>query len=173
MNSKDITVLALLIASAVIISFLEGLLPLFVLMPGFKLGLANIVTLWVLYTFGLRQGMLVCVLRVFLGAVLFGKMFGPAFFMALSGAVGSTISMLLALRYLSVSFVGVSVIGATVHNCIQLIVAMYYIGSSEVLVFWPYLVVFAVLTGGVSGFLLCRLQKTVQFLSHYRDFKSY
>lgn len=173
MNIKNITVLAILIATAAMISFIESLLPLFIMLPGFKLGLANVVTLWVLYTFGLRQAMMVCVCRVLLAALLFGKMLGPAFFMAILGAVGATFAMAIALKYLPLSLIGVSVIGATIHNLVQLLVAMYYVGSSEVLIFWPYLVIFAVITGYISGFLIHRLQKNLKSLYQYKDFSSY
>ncbi|SDF21104.1 Gx transporter family protein [Sporolituus thermophilus] len=153
MHTRRMVLIALLTAVAGVLHAVEGWLPLPVAVPGAKLGLANIVSLVVLELFGWRAALLVGLLRVLLGTLLGGALLGPAFAMALSGAVVSTVVMAAALPRLCPPFslVGISVMGAAVHNIAQMLIAAIVVASPGLLWYLPYLLLFAVPTGLMTG----------------------
>lgn len=152
-NTRRMVLLALLIAMASVLHVVESWLPLPLPVPGIKLGLANIVSLIVITMFGWRDAMYVAILRVFLGALFGGIFLGPAFAMSISGAMGSTVVMALVYYYWHPNFslVGISIIGAVVHNMVQIIVAATLVSSITLLWYLPYLILFALPTGLATG----------------------
>lgn len=152
----------MLVALAAALHVGENFLPLPLPVPGLKLGLANIVTLFVVYCYTLREAMTVAVLRVVIGSLLGGGILGPAFAMGLTGAGASCLAMQYVRRHGAAVFspVGVSVIGAVVHNLTQLLVAAVLVQTPGLLYYyWPYLLLFAIPTGvatGVAGMALLR-----------------
>lgn len=144
--------LALLTVMAGVLHFVEASLPLPLPIPGCKLGLANIMSLYVLMRFGLQDALVVVVLRVLLGSLLSGTLLSSGFFMSFSGALAACLLMYIAKRYFTVfSVVGISVLGALAHNIAQLAVAALIIDSSAIWYYLPYLIIFAVLTGIFIG----------------------
>lgn len=156
--------LALLVAGAAALHTAEGWLPnplMVSLGPGAKLGLANVVTVAVVMHYGLRDALLVAVLRALLGSLLGGTFLTLGFFLSLSGAVVSAAGMGLAYLMLSnrLSAVGLSLLGALLHNLAQLTVASLLARHFGLFVHLPYLMVMAIPTGyfvGVMGALLGR-----------------
>ncbi len=73
METRKVVHMGMLIALAMILSFIESQIPAFVAIPGMKVGLANIAVVFALYTLGFRQALVVSVIRVFLSALLFGS----------------------------------------------------------------------------------------------------
>ena len=103
---------AVLAAMALALSYMENLLPtaLLVPLPGFKLGLANIVTVFALYYLGAAPAMAILVARCLLGAMFAGNV--PALFFSLMGGVLAMLIMILLHRLPGLSIYGVSVAGA-------------------------------------------------------------
>lgn len=164
MHIQRIILLALLTVMAGVLHFVEATLPLPLPIPGCKLGLANIISLYVLVRFGLKDALVVVVLRVLLGSLLSGTLFSSSFFMSFSGALAACLAMYVAYSYCAAfSLIGVSVLGAVAHNMAQLLVAGIIIDSSAIWYYLPYLILFAVMTGMATGlivhFLTERLRK--------------
>ena len=156
-NVKKIAFLGLFVSFALILSFLETLIPNMIPIPGFKLGLANFAVLLALYLFGIKEAAIVDLLRIVLAALLFGSMF--SFFYALSGASLAILIESLIKKTDKFSPVGVSIFGAVFHNLGQFILAVIIMRSFGVLYYLPFTLVFCVLTGFINGFLVNLLYK--------------
>lgn len=146
--------LALFTALAVVLHALEALLP--SPLPWFRLGLANILALVALYSYGGRAAWTVNLARVGLGALVLGRLFGPGFWLALAGCLAATATMVAAHRLAGRKLgpVGVSVLGAAAHACGQLAVAgpllIQHGGLWQLL---PLLLLMAVATGTLTGWV--------------------
>lgn len=165
-DTRRLIVLGLFVAVAGVLHAVEAWLPLPVPVPGVKLGLANIVSLVVIELYGWRQALAVAVARVVLGSLLGGALLGPSFALGLSGAAASTLAMAYAhARWRpALSLVGVSVLGAAVHNLAQIAVAALLVASAAIFWYLPYLALFALPTGLATGltaaYFLARLPRT-------------
>ncbi len=154
-STRRLVYLALLLAMATTLHVLEGLFPIPLPFPGVKLGLANIVTLLVLYLYDLRAAMTVAIARVFLGSLLGGTFFAPAFFLGLTGALISTLMMaLLVKKTTCFSPLGISLSGAVSHNLGQLLMASFLLQNQAIFFYLPILLLGAIPTGLVTGYLL-------------------
>jgi heptaprenyl diphosphate synthase len=153
-DTKRLTILSLFVAIAGVLHAVEGWLPLPAPVPGVKLGLANIISLVVIVRYGWRDALAVAAVRVVLGTLLGGVFLGPAFALGLSGALASTLAMAYACRRWrpALSLVGISVLGAAVHNLAQIAAAAVLVSSAALLWYLPYLVLFALPTGLATGF---------------------
>lgn len=153
MKTKRIVILGLFVAVAGVLHVVEAWIPLPLPVPGAKLGLANIVSLFVIVAYGWREALAVAVLRVFLGTLLGGVFLGPAFAMSMSGAIFSLFIMEYSYRnWRRFSLVGISVIGSVCHNLAQITVAAFLVSNSGIFWYLPYLVMFALPTGIATGF---------------------
>lgn len=151
MNIHKITLVGVLIASAVVIGYLESLIP-SVGIPGIKLGLANIVILITLYELGIKEAILVNVLRVVLVSLITGTLLSYGFLMSLAGAILSLGVMILFHTLIKkFSIIGVSVLGALFHIIGQIIVAMIFLESIYVLYYLPLIAVTSIITGVLVG----------------------
>ncbi len=166
-QAKAVSRCALLCALAMVLSYIEAIVPIYAVipLPGFKLGLANIVVLHAMKR-SKAQAALVMTVKVLLSFLLFGGV--TSFLFSLSGGVLSYLAMWLSVsfahRYLS--DIGHSVIGAFAHNSGQLIAAMLVMGSGGVISYYPFLIVSAVISGGICGLLL----NTIEWrLSHEKN----
>ena len=151
LTTKQLTLCALLTAMALALSYLENLFPLSLAIPipGVKLGLANIVTLFALYAMGPGQALLILLARCVLGALFAGNM--NALLFSLLGALCAMGVMILLSRRRGLSIYGVSVGGAAAHNCGQIAAAMLTLGNSAPLYYLPVLLAVPLLTGGLTG----------------------
>ncbi len=152
-RTKRLVLLALLVAMAATLHVLEGWLPVPMPVPGAKLGLANTISLLALVIFGWQEAVYIAIIRVLLGSLLGGVLFGPAFIMSMGGALISIIIMMhIHNNYSGVfSLVGVSVAGAVAHNLAQVTIAAIIVYSPGLLWYAPYLLLFAVPTGLFTG----------------------
>lgn len=165
MKKEKITrmaVLGLLTTMALILSYVESLLPpIWAAVPGIKIGLPNIIVILLLYKSGYKAAATVSFIRVFLVALLFGSMMTFAY--SLAGAVLSLTLMALCKRFNLFSPVGVSIVGGVTHNLGQILVAIALFDTVQL---GYYMIVLAV-TGTVAGvfiglagsLLLRRLEK--------------
>lgn len=157
-TTRKITTTALLVALGVILSIIDSFIPGFV--PGMKLGLANIVILMTLYSYGFLDALFVNLLRVFLASFLRGTFLSMGFFMSLSGALISLLVMFLLKKFIKkLHIVGVSVVGSLCHSFAQIGVAMLYLGTSNVIYYLPILCVTSILTGIFVGFATLYINK--------------
>lgn len=150
MKTKDMVLLSLLTAQAVVLHYIEGFIP--VIAPGAKLGLANIMTLVTLYTFSTKHALMVSVIRILLGSLLGGNPMGILF-----GLVGGLLSLaimaILKNRPKYFSLIGVSTAGAAFHNLGQLITAaLLYRTKGILFTYLPILMLTSAITGYFIGF---------------------
>lgn len=152
-KSIDVYVFArtsLLSALAIVLSFLEGILP-ELPVPGAKPGLANLAVMTAVDLDGLSAGICVALVKVFFAVLTRGPVAG---FMSLCGSLLSTAAMWLALSYdrQKFGYVGIGVIGAVCHNMGQLAAAFSIMGSA-VGYYAPFLIITAVFTGAFTGII--------------------
>lgn len=151
LTTRQLTLCAVLTAMALALSYLENLFPisLAVPIPGVKLGLANIVTLFALYALGPAQALLILAARCLLGAMFAGNVNALAF--SLMGGVTAMLVMTGLSRLRRLSVYGVSVGGAAAHNCGQVGAAMLTLGSAAPLYYLPVLLGVSLFTGALTG----------------------
>ena len=140
-----------MLASALVLSYVERLLPLqlIVPLPGIKLGLANIVTLVALYLLKTRYAFLILVPRCCFGAAFGGGATG--FWFSLCGGLLALFVMVLAKRTSKLSVYGVSVLGAAGHNIGQIVAAMVLMDSVYVGAYLPWLLLVSIAMGLATG----------------------
>ena len=157
---------AMLCVLAMMLSYLEAILPLHLLLPipGFRLGLANVVIVAVFCLFKPIDAFAVLSVRVLLMGLLFGS--PTSLYFSVMGGIFSFAVLMLA-KYLckKCSFIGVSILCAAAHNVGQIIAAVTIFGGALITTYLPALLVASAVYGGVVGvllnLLLPRLQKTV------------
>ena len=151
LTTKQLTLCALLTAMALGLSYLENLFPVTaaIPIPGVKLGLANIVTLFALYALGAPQAMAILFCRCILGAVFAGNM--NALIFSLLGGVTAMLTMIFLARCRKLSVYGVSIGGAAGHNCGQIAAAMVTLGNTAPLYYLPFLLLVSLFTGALTG----------------------
>ena len=154
MKTKQLTTGAILAALALALSYVEGMFPLPVPLPGFKLGLANIVTLFALYTLGAPSALAILLVRVLLGAMFAGN--ASALLYSLLGGFAAMAVMIALSRARGLSVYGVSIGGAAAHNIGQVAAAMLTLGNAAPAAYLPVLLVVAVFSGALTG-LICSL----------------
>lgn len=161
MKTSRMVLVALMTSLAIVLHYVETLIPVPYVMPGAKLGLANIVALYAVLAWGLKSAVLVSVLRTVAGSLIAGTFLSPTFILSFTGALLSSVVMGLLRRLLgdSVSPVGISVAGAVTHNTGQLLAAAYIVRQAGVFFYLPYLLLFAVPTGTFIGLVVSRLPR--------------
>jgi heptaprenyl diphosphate synthase len=159
MKTKQVALTGLLIALALILSYLESLVPMSFAIPGIKLGLPNLVIVFALYR--LRPGVAAAIslLRVALVAVLFGSVLSLAY--SAAGAVVSFGVMLLLKRTGRFGCTGVSVAGAVAHNLAQIATAAALLSTPSLAWYFPVLCLSGTVAGVVIGLLAALLAKRV------------
>lgn len=157
-NTKRLVLLAMLTAVAMILSYVESLLP-SVGIPGVKMGLANIAVIFALFRFGWKEAAALSLVRVVLVSLLFGSV--GAMLYSLAGAVLSLAVMALLRRTDRFSTVGVSVAGGVAHNAGQILMAMLILQTKQLLGYLPVLAVAGIgggiLTGLAAALLIRRI----------------
>ena len=148
MKVKNVAVLGLCVALAMIMSYIESLFPLNFAVPGIKMGLANIVIIFLLYRIGFSAACVVSLIRVFLVSLLFGNVMMMAY--SLAGAALSLALMFVLKKSGKFSVVGVSIAGGVAHNAGQIIMAIILLGAKQIAYYLPVLAV----TGTVTGVLI-------------------
>lgn len=166
LTTKKLALCAVLTALALGLSTLESLFPVSVLvsLPGIKLGLANIVTVFVLYRLGDIPALAILIARCLLGAMFAGN--ASALLFSLMGGVLAMLTMIVLRRVRGLSVYGVSIAGAAAHNIGQICAAMVVLGGTAVLGYLPVLLGVSLITGTLTGFvasLLFRAMRGIYF----------
>jgi Predicted membrane protein len=136
-------------ALALIFSYLESLIPIRFGIPGIKLGLANLLTVILLYKRNAREALLLSVVRVILSGFLFGNLFSIVY--SLAGGILSLFVMAVLKGTGRFSVMGVSAAGGVFHNMGQLLVAMAAVETYRVGYYFPVLLIAGVVTGLLIG----------------------
>ena len=160
MKTRKLTVMALLTAIALTIFMIEAQIPPLVPLPGVKLGLSNIVTVFAVFALGPGEAAAILFCRIFLGAVFAGN-FSTIFYSAAGGAaaIGVTILLRKILTHKQLWVAGS--LGAIAHSIGQVCMAMLLTGTPGLIVYLPWLVAISIVTGLFTG--LC-----AQFLVNRR-----
>lgn len=141
--------LSFFLALALILSYVEALIPFSFGIPGMKLGLPNLVVVLLLYRRSAKEAVLVNILRIILSGLLFSNLYTILY--ALSGAALSFCAMLAGRRFKCFSAVGVSVLGGVFHNIGQILTAMLVVETYYVGYYMPFLIAAGTITGAVLG----------------------
>ena len=150
--AKKIAMLALLIALAVLMGYVESLIPLNFGIPGIKIGLCNIVILIVLLRYSWKEALAVSVVRILAVGFLFGNLFSIIY--SLSGAVLSILVKTLLLKSGRFGLLGVSAAGGCVHNIGQLLVAKIVLPGLPLLWYTPVLMFAGLATGALVAVIV-------------------
>ncbi len=144
--TKKLAVLGVCTAVALVLAYVESMLPpLFHAVPGIKIGLPNIIIVFVLYRFGIREAAAVSLVRMLAVTFMFGNLMALVY--SLAGAFLSLLVMVVLKKLQFLSTVGVSVAGGVFHNVGQILTAMVLLGTVEL----GYYLIVLTITGTVSG----------------------
>ena len=146
---KKTALLGMITSVALVLAYLEAILPpVSTAVPGIKMGLPNLAIILALYRFGFKEAATVSALRLFIVALLFGNVMTLAY--SAAGAVLSLALMGILKRTDKFSFIGVSVVGAVMHNLGQVLVAIFLFETVQL---GYYMLVLSV-TGSIAGVLI-------------------
>lgn len=145
------------LALALVAGYVEQLIPINLGVPGIKLGLANIVTMVLLYTMGIRAASGITAIRILLAGILFGTGFSIVY--SAAGAVLSILIMTALKSTRQFSYISVSVAGGVFHNVGQILVAILVLETSALVYYLPVLILSGLIAGIVIGILSGLLMK--------------
>lgn len=151
MTTKKVAFLGLSIALAMILSYVESQIPALIAIPGIKVGLPNLIIMFTLYKVGAKEAIVVSVIRIFLVSLLFGNLQTMTF--SIAGATVSLISMILLKKLNWFSSITVSIVGGVFHNVGQIVAAIFWTQTAEIILYLPVLLISGTLSGAVIGFV--------------------
>lgn len=145
-KAKKIALLGVLTSVALVLSYLESVLPpIWAAVPGIKVGLPNVVIIFLLYKFGVKEAAIVSFIRLFVVALLFGNVMTLAY--SFAGALLSIVLMAICKKIKVFSVVGTSIVGGVAHNLGQILVAIFLFDTVQI---GYYMIVLAI-TGTIAG----------------------
>ena len=161
MTTKKVAFLGLSIALAMVLSFVESQIPALVAIPGIKVGLPNLVIIFILYKVGWKETVIVSIIRIILVSLLFGNVQTMTF--SIAGAVLSLFGMILLKKTNWFSCIAVSIAGGVLHNIGQIIAACLWTQTAQIAFYLPVLLISGTIAGAViglaAGILVKRLEK--------------
>ncbi|MCI7735723.1 MAG: Gx transporter family protein [Clostridiales bacterium] len=164
-GASRVALSGLLTSLMLVFGLIERQFPLPVPVPGIKLGLANSVLLYSLYMLGIRQSILLMLLKALLSWLIYMNM--SAMLYSLAGGVLSLLAMILIMRVKGVSIIGVSAIGAVFFNVGQILMAVAILHTPQLIVtYLPILMLSGVLTGVLTGIIARMVMKHLKALKH-------
>lgn len=153
MNIRKMAVLGLYTTIALTIFMIEAALPALAPVPGIKLGLSNIVTLFVISRYSAKEALLVLIMRIILASVLAGQ--AVSFLYSLCGGLLCLLVTALAHQILGRKYIYLtSIMGAVAHNIGQILAAFFIMKMSGIFLYMPYLMISGIITGLFTG-LVC------------------
>ncbi len=165
MKTNKIALLGIFGALALVLSFLEGMIiPDIPFLPvGAKPGLSNIITMYIAGTMGFPGALYITMLKALFALITRGA---TGAFMSFCGGILSTVAVCLLIKYQGriFSYLGIGIVGAVMHNLGQLIAACIVSGTFALLNYGKYLLIFALITGTVTGTVLLLLMPRLEKL---------
>lgn len=159
-KARTTAFLGVCVAVALILAYIEVLLPpLFPAVPGIKMGLPNIIIIFLLYRKNVGSAIVVSLVRILLATMMFSNFM--AFLYSLAGGVLSLFLMILLKRFNILSTVGVSVAGGVAHNVGQILMAILLLETTQLGYYLAVLIVTGVISGAFVGFCGSLLIKKV------------
>lgn len=150
MSTKKLTTMALLLSISLIIFVIEAHLPSLAPIPGVKLGLANIITVYAIFVLSPLDTLSILLCRIFLGSIFSGNM--SVILYSLSGGILCYLAMLIAKRFLTLDSIWIcSVIGAISHNIGQILIAIFITKTPSLAFYLPVLLLSGIITGMFTG----------------------
>ena len=159
-KTRKIVFLSLLIGIGLILSYLESILPSFVLLPGFKIGFSQIAVLLAFILFSIKEATIVSIGKTFLGALINGTFLSYIFLISMAGMIVALLFLIISQK-LKFSIYGKSIFSAIGHNIGQSIAIGLTLSFSLVLVYSPYLIFISLGAGFLIGCLCKLLSKTL------------
>lgn len=152
-NTKKITICAIFTALAIAVSIAESFIPFSVIAPGVKLGIANVIPLTLLYVLGPVYAISVQAVRIIATGLLKGNL--VTFLFSIFGGMASITICALIKRQKKIEFsvIGLSVVGAIVHNTAQFFTALVILRNINIFWYIAILAVFAVIAGILTGII--------------------
>lgn len=161
MKTKDITIIGIMTSICVVISIIESYFTFISdFIPGLKLGLSNIVIIFVLYKYNFKTAFTISLIRVLIVALL-RTGFGINFFFSISGAIFSIIAMGLV-KKTKLSVIGVSIVGSISHSIGQVLIGILILSNYNITYYLPYLLLFSIPTGVVVGIISKKLINSIR-----------
>ena len=150
MKARRIAELGVLTAAALIIFIIESFIPYPFPIPGIKLGLANIITVYAVYRYRAYEVAAILFVRIILGSVFSGNI--TAMIYSLSGGVLCLAGMLLLRKVIDENHLWLaSIFGAVLHNTGQIIAAVIILQTPAIIAYYPFLIVAGCLSGAFTG----------------------
>lgn len=161
-KTKKVALLGILTSVALVLSYIEAILPpIWAAVPGIKMGFPNIVIIFILYRFGVKEATVVSFIRIFIVALLFGNVMTLAY--SCAGAFLSIVLMAILKKINAFSIVGTSIVGGVAHNLGQILVAIFLFDTVQIGYYMAVLAITGTIAGvfvGLAGALLLkRLEK--------------
>ncbi len=154
METKKFIRLSMLLAISIILNLIENLFPfLNGTIPGVKIGLANIIIIYVLFTNSFMDALYVSILRVIIVGLLRTGLFSITFIFSLIGAIISLLSMALFKKITKLSIVGISIIGSVFHSLGQIICSIILLNNIHMIYYFPFILLVSIPTGIVVGII--------------------
>lgn len=161
-KTKQMTLISMCIALAIVFHYIEGLIPIPSPIPGYRFGLANIVGLVVLYKFSGQQMLIVNLLRSIFASLLSGMIFNYPFWMSFVGVIFASLSAIALKKISGLSCVGISVCSSVAHCVGQILVAMFVYSQGMMITFLPYLLLMSIPTGILTGTVAIQVLKRIK-----------
>lgn len=159
MRSKDIVLCGMMTALALVLSYLESLVPFFFGIPGMKLGLANLCFVFFLKSKRPGLGFIVNISRILLVGFLFGNTVSLIY--SIAGGVLAMVLMIVFDHLDYFSIMGISIIGGVFHNIGQLIVSSVIVSEIKLWYYAPVLLVSGAITGLFIGYIIIEVDKRI------------
>lgn len=153
--SRKVACCGILVALAMIFSYVEVLIPISFGVPGMKLGVANLVVVAGLYFLKPREVLVISVIRILLMSWMFGN--GMSLIYSLAGGLLSFMVMVLIKEKFGFGIIGVSIAGGVSHNVGQLLAAACVVQNTKILYYFPVLLIAGVITGALIGTLASKI----------------
>lgn len=150
-KTSKIALWGMMIALAMVLSWLEAQIPNLIAVPGMKLGLTNLVVLVALYRLGKRDALMINIVRILLVGLTFGNMVSFAY--SLAGGILSAVVMILLQWTKRFSVTAVSIAGGVFHNVGQILVAMAILETASLVYYLPFLWIGGIVSGALIGLL--------------------
>ena len=148
-KARQVALMGILTAVMLVLGYVESLIPIGSAVPGIKLGLSNTVLVYGLYLFSPWTTFALMLLKVVVSGLLFGGV--NAMLYSAAGGILSMLGMIFLRKVPGVGIVGVSVVGAVLHNIGQVLLAMWILQTDKLLYYMALLMLVAVVTGGLTG----------------------
>ncbi len=168
MKIRKLVFIAIMISISVVLSIIETAISgMIFIVPGVKLGLANVVTLIILMTLGEREAFLVVITRILIVALTYSGLFSNSFWISITGGMLAILAMIL-IKKTKLSLYSISVFGSLMHMVGQITAAIIVSNTETLIYLLPYMIALSVPTGLITAYLANKV--IVSFKDRIRSF---